>query len=135
MTIQLCEMLEVDGTQYRMVRSPLYLWRETCRPNLKFKSMGSWCWRGYVGTWAIDEGRLYLMSIVARYEDGTGVTLASLFPGFENAVFAHWFTGLIEASAVASDKEEDEKAYIWQIFKGKATSSVPVIKTNPIEED
>ena len=135
MTIQLCELLEVSGDEYRMVRSPLYLWRETCRPDLKFKSMGSWCWRGYIGNWTIDEGRLYLRSIIARYEDGTEVTLASLFPGFEAAVFAHWFTGLIEASAVTSDKEEDEKKYIWQIFKGKATSSVPEIKTNPIEED
>jgi hypothetical protein len=135
MTIQLSEQLEVDGTKYHMDSLPLYLWRGTCRPDLKFKSMGSWCWRGFIGNWTIDEGRLYLRSIIARYEDGTEVTLASLFPGFETAVFAHWFTGLIEASAVASDKEEDEKTYIWQIFKGKATSSVPEIKTNPIEED
>jgi hypothetical protein len=135
MTIQLSEQLEVSGVGYRIRSTPLTLWRETCRPDLNLKSMGSWCWRGYIGTWAIDGGRLYLISIVARYEDGTETTLASLFPGFETAVFAHWFTGLIEASSADTDPVEASKTYIWQILKGKATSSVPEIKTNPIEED
>ena len=31
----------------------------------------------------------------ATYTDGTDVTLESLFPGFTDRVFAHWYTGVI----------------------------------------
>jgi len=35
------------------------------------------------------------VGLSATYEDGEAVTLDSLFPGFEDRVFAHWYTGVI----------------------------------------
>jgi hypothetical protein len=35
------------------------------------------------------------VGLSANYADGTAVTLSSLFPGFEDRVFAHWYTDVI----------------------------------------
>jgi hypothetical protein len=42
------------------------------------------CWRGYIGSWEIREGRLYLTGVVGRYE----------MLGDE-PVFAEWFSGVL----------------------------------------
>ncbi len=42
------------------------------------------CWRGYIATWAIREGRLYLVDIAGRYK------LAS-----EEPIFADWVSGVL----------------------------------------
>jgi hypothetical protein len=42
------------------------------------------CWRRYVGTWEIRQGRLYLIRLVGQYE------LAGVGP-----LFADWFTGVL----------------------------------------
>lgn len=41
------------------------------------------CWRQYIGTWAIERGRFYLVSVngIFRVEDGP--------------IFADWFTGIL----------------------------------------
>ncbi len=39
------------------------------------------------------DDRLYLTDI--NLEDGTRVSLETLFPGFPNLVFAHWYTGTL----------------------------------------
>jgi len=55
------------------------------------------CWRGYEGTWQVIDDRLYLTDI-NWVSDTAPSSLTSLFPGFEEAVFAHWFTGTIRIS-------------------------------------
>ncbi|MBD2155207.1 hypothetical protein [Leptolyngbya sp. FACHB-16] len=42
------------------------------------------CWRGYIGTWEIQNDRLYLVSIVGCYQ------MVNDAP-----IFAHWVSGLI----------------------------------------
>ena len=42
------------------------------------------CWRGYIGTWEIKEGRFYLVDIIGRYN----------IVG-ESPIFADWFSGVI----------------------------------------
>ncbi len=51
--------------------------------------------RGYVGSWEISGGRLYLVKLTAVLETGRDASLESVFPGFPERVFAHWFTGTI----------------------------------------
>jgi hypothetical protein len=42
------------------------------------------CWRGYIGTWELKDGRFYLVSVQGRYRiEGT------------EPIFADWFTGVL----------------------------------------
>jgi hypothetical protein len=52
-------------------------------------------WRSYVGDWEIVAGRLYLVSLSGTLADGSDLSLESVFPGFPDRVFAHWYTGTI----------------------------------------
>lgn len=51
----------------------------------------SGCWRGYIGTWSIEDNKLYLIDIDTD-NDGKKVGLEYLFSNQEK-VFAEWFTG------------------------------------------
>ena len=48
-----------------------------------------------VGECEITLDRLYLIGISANYDDGSEVTLGSLFPGYKSRVFAHWYSGVL----------------------------------------
>lgn len=63
--------------------------------NPRFVSMSTALWRGYVGGWEIVEDRLYLVSLDGALEDGTDATLETVFPGFPDRVFAHWYSGTV----------------------------------------
>lgn len=119
MTIQLLEIFDVAGAKFGSNANPLSFWLDACRPNLKFASMGSWCWRGYVGTWTIDQGRLYLVSIKGKDSDGAPITVESLFPGFPNGVFAHWFSGAIHAVQRDSTDDDSPAKITWTVLQGR----------------
>lgn len=93
MTAQVSERLMLDGQKVAMCETPLDSYFALAGVAPKFAPSTTACWRGYVGSWDIHDGRLYLLGINAHYEDGTPVTLGSLFPGFPERVFAHWYTG------------------------------------------
>jgi len=42
------------------------------------------CWRGYIGTWEIKDGKFYLKDIVGRYKKVS-----------KHPLFAKWFSGVI----------------------------------------
>jgi len=42
------------------------------------------CWRRYIGTWEINEGRFYLVDVIGKYK----------IVG-ESPIFADWFSGVI----------------------------------------
>jgi hypothetical protein len=52
-------------------------------------------WRGYVGTWEIVNDRLYLVELCGTLEDGSRVTLETVFSGYPKRVFAHWYSGTL----------------------------------------
>ena len=87
------------GKTYGMNTEPLadYRWREPgpfgTRPS--FSPRDSGCWRGYEGRWAIENGRLYMTHIEGYLDDGRKATLAVLFPGAPQPVFAEWFSGVL----------------------------------------
>jgi hypothetical protein len=63
---------------------------------LKFQYTCTALWRGYVGTWSIENDRLYLVKLSGNVvTDGQehAVGLKALFPDYPDGVFAHWFTG------------------------------------------
>ena len=95
MTAQFSEILHYKGEQLSMRVTPLsdYFVLRGMRPDFRICSTA--CWRCYVGEWDITLDRLYLIGINAHYQDGTEVTLGSLFPGYDSRVFANWYSGVL----------------------------------------
>ncbi len=61
----------------------------------KFEVSSTALWRGYVGTWEILAGRLYLISLNGKLKNGTAATVATFFPNNPERVFAHWYSGAL----------------------------------------
>jgi hypothetical protein len=111
MTAQLSECLIYKGQALRLCSEPLESHFAINLPRPEFHAHASCCWRGYIGTWEIEGGRLYLIGIenwtlekvngsytsvtcLPTLSDGTEVTIASLFPESDGArIFADWYTG------------------------------------------
>lgn len=58
-----------------------------------FESPSSALWRGYVGTWEILDGRLYLIGLDGGLKNGMAANVATFFPNYPDRVFAHWYSG------------------------------------------
>lgn len=98
MTAQVPEILFYKGNRLDLCAQPLsgYLRKrpESRRPEFMWRSTA--CWRGYVGTWRIDEGRLFLLDLqgVIRTEAGpVEARLATAMPWLRPPVPATWYTG------------------------------------------
>ena len=53
-------------------------------------------WRGYIGTWEVLGDRLYLVAIHKLVLNGPGTNLLeTVFPGYPDRVFAHWYSGTL----------------------------------------
>ncbi len=96
MTAQFSEHLIYQGKELTLCTQPLGPFLKFSGSTLKFEATCTALWRGYVGTWAIENDRLYLVklsgSVVADGQEQE-VGLEALFPGYPDGVFAHWFTG------------------------------------------
>ena len=95
MTAQVSETLLLDGHKLRLCEVPLNSYFALTGVAPRFRAETSACWRGYIGRWEIKDSRLYLIDIDGSYEDGSPATLESLFPGFPDRVFAHWYSGTL----------------------------------------
>jgi hypothetical protein len=96
MTAQFSEHLLLRGEKLSLCTEPLAEYLATGGNRIKFDAEWTACWRGYVGTWAIEGGRLYLVKLKGTSNTGAGLinrTLADLFPDYPDGVFAHWYTG------------------------------------------
>lgn len=95
MTAQSAERLNYRGADVEMYTNPLsdYFHMRGNYPPFRWNSTG--LWRCYLGSWKIVADRLYLIGLVANFEDGTDASLATIFPEFPDRVFAHWYTGTI----------------------------------------
>ena len=91
-TTQFPEILYLDGQKHSLFSNPLEQYYGPNHPRPPFKAPHTALWRGYVGTWEIDRGVLYLKAIRAWTPQGE-VGLAALFPGHKGRVAATWFTG------------------------------------------
>jgi len=96
MTAQIPETLDHKGLELTLCDEPLGPFVSNNHLSLKFVARSTALWRGYVGTWAIEEGRLYLIKLSGSVEvndDIQEVGLEALFPKYPDGVFAHWFSG------------------------------------------
>jgi hypothetical protein len=95
MTAQVGESLLYNGDERSMCCEPLTQFFDLGGKKPDFGTTSTACWRGYFGKWEVCDQRLYLIGIEARLADGTSVGLETMFPGFPERVFAHWFTGAV----------------------------------------
>jgi hypothetical protein len=86
-------MLCLRGERLALFSCPLesYWKQHPPRPNLEWSNIA--CSRGYVGTWEIADGYLYLAGLGEALDDR--LTVEGLFPGSGGRVRADWFTGTL----------------------------------------
>jgi hypothetical protein len=95
MTAQIAENLIYQGNTVAMCTQPLDSYFGLSGLRWQFQSDCTALWRGYVGTWEIVDGRLYLIELHGALKDGTQASVATFFPDFPDRVFAHWYSGAI----------------------------------------
>lgn len=95
MTAQIGERLIHDGREVSMCSEPLGDYFALGGHNPEFESNCTALWRGYIGTWEIVGDRLYLISLTGTLKDGSDATLETVFPGYPERVFAHWYSGTL----------------------------------------
>jgi hypothetical protein len=95
MTAQISEKLLLEGVKHPMCTNPLANFSQLGGTLPKFVSTSTALWRGYVGTWEVLNDRLYLIEISGTLKSGEDACLETVFPGFKDRVFAHWYSGVI----------------------------------------
>ena len=138
MTMQAKEVLIYKGKKNFIDDTPLdsfeYLLSEKIEFGCGFSS--SACWRGYIGTWLIEDERLYLIDLEIG-GDNSGDSefidekviygIEDLFPGFEDGAFAHWFTGHLfvplDNYGIDEDYRESGELELLTFVKGIQVSS------------
>lgn len=82
MTNQAHEILILEGTKTTTTSCPQLPKNEPRIKQSPSTTLNSSCWRGYVGTWEIKQGRLFLIGLSGNYRllDGP-------------SIFAQWFSG------------------------------------------
>jgi len=99
MTAQFGENLRYDGREMSMCTHPLGDYFSLGGVNPGFGQ--DWpldctaLWRGYIGSWEIVGGRLYLTAINVMPGSRVNANLETVFPGYPDRVFAHWYTGTL----------------------------------------
>ena len=94
-TTQCSEILYLNGQKHSLDSLPLEPYYGPGNPRPKFRAPNTATWRGYIATWEIDRGVLYLKDIRAWTDQGQ-VGLPALFPGRKGPVAATWFTGRLK---------------------------------------
>jgi hypothetical protein len=95
MTAQFSERLIFEGQQVALLSNPLNDYFALGGSDPGFESTSTALWRGYVGTWEILNDRLYLVELNGTLKSGDEASMESVFPGFTERVFAHWFSGCL----------------------------------------
>lgn len=104
-TAQHPEVLLFEGKKESMFAEPLEKYFSESRPKPEmFEPTSTACWRGYIGTWKIQDGSLLLISLGRermKKMDGEwrivmdNVPLTKVFPDARGPVHAEWFSGVI----------------------------------------
>lgn len=84
MTAQAHEILILNGHKTSMACCPPLPEKEPRIVKSTQTTISSACWRGYIGTWEINQGRFFLVGLRGNYNLGEG-----------EPIFAYWFSGEI----------------------------------------
>jgi hypothetical protein len=99
MTAQFSELLMLEGKQHSLCSYPLASYFALGGESVAFRASSTALSRGYIGTWEIlDQGqvqRLYLIRLQGWLQDESPVSLETVFSGYPQRVFAHWFSGTL----------------------------------------
>lgn len=95
MTAQFSELLLLEGKQQALCSYPLASYFALGGESVAFRASSTALSRGYVGTWEIHDQRLYLTRLQGSLQDESPVSLETVFPGYSQRVFAHWFSGTL----------------------------------------
>lgn len=100
MTLQVAEKLIYKDVEFHFEPYPLETYLTEKKICFNWRSTA--CWRGYNGTWLIEDDKLFLIDLSATIRKDFGewkwpfeyieVGLDYLFPN-QNKVFAEWFSG------------------------------------------
>lgn len=82
MTDQVHEILILEGSKTTTTSCPPLPENEPRIAQSPNRTLNSACWRGYVGTWEIQQGRLFLVGLSGNYTLREG-----------HSIFAQWFSG------------------------------------------
>lgn len=93
MTSQVGERLIYEGHEVSMCSEPLRDFFSLNGKQPAFAKARTSLWRRYVGTWEIVNDRLYMVGLTGKLEDGSEATLETVFPGYPDRAFAHWYSG------------------------------------------
>ena len=96
MTAQYSEHLTYQGESVALFAEPLasYFLMGGYKPD--FAAGNTALHRGYVGSWEIVGGRLYLVRLTGvLVGSGADANLETIFPGYPHRVFAHWYSGTL----------------------------------------
>lgn len=93
-----CDALLIDQRLFALATEPLANYFALAESTSPFAGSATGRSRGYQATWEIRDGRLYLTAIQGTLAGGRAGSLGDLFPDFGRRVFAHWFSGRLEAS-------------------------------------
>lgn len=96
-TQQVPEVLVYNGTTNDMYSTPLESFFSAEKPKVFLEKPSSTaCWRGYVGTWKIENDELYLVSLQEGHPRTGAIPLEKVSPKWVSPVNATWFTGTIQ---------------------------------------
>lgn len=95
MTAQAADKLYYKTEVYYLATEPLATYLAKFKIDInKISNKGSTgCWRGYIGSWIIEDDKLYLIGLCDAW-GGNDISIETLFPG-EKKIFAEWFSGEI----------------------------------------
>lgn len=98
-TAQMPDLLVYEGKTVSIFSNPLeaYFDKNHPRPNELFKFSCTANWRGYLATWQIKDGFLYLLKLAEGScdEKAAEIPLAKLFPKQKAPIKASWFSGVL----------------------------------------
>lgn len=98
MTGQTMEVILIKGKREYMASLPLNKYFSLAGINPPLRDIDTSLWRRYLGTWEIDDGRLYLTNLEGSLEDKSVFSITSIFPFYKDRVFAFWYTGLLDVA-------------------------------------
>ena len=90
MAAQYMENIIIGGNEYPILTLPLESYWGVGNPRPLLKSYGNFCLRGYVGTWKIESGELYLVDLNTILND---IMFQDIFCVDEEKIKADWFCG------------------------------------------
>ncbi len=95
MTAQIGDLLFYQGQRMTICDAPLGTYFRLGGAYPEFEPSSTALMRGYVATWELLDDRLYLVAIQGWLSNGEDASLESVFPGYPERVFAHWYSGRI----------------------------------------